>query len=120
MNYEKPSLTEQTITIGVNWYRVSTLVAFVAEQKLKAFSAWGDAFDLSIDVWTDLESLEDFKIHMIRINAADLSFPVILSPEGKILDGFHRIIKASIQGIAVKCVRLREMPTPDGTNEEEA
>lgn len=52
--------------------------------------------------------------HCQRILAADMSYPVILSPDGGVLDGIHRIAKAMAQGErTVKAVRIKEMPPPD-------
>jgi len=44
----------------------------------------------------------------------DLAFPVILSSEGRVMDGMHRIGKALLQGIEhVKAVRFVCDPEPD-------
>jgi len=39
--------------------------------------------------------------HMKKIQEADLSCPIILSADGKLLDGFHRVAKAYHLGIAI-------------------
>ena len=50
--------------------------------------------------------------HARDIYEADLSFPIILSSDGEVLDGWHRICKAFLQGIAeVDGVRLKSMPS---------
>jgi len=52
--------------------------------------------------------------HCQRILAADMSYPVILAPNGDVLDGVHRIAKAMAHGqTTVKAVRLSQMPPPD-------
>lgn len=54
--------------------------------------------------------------HARRIVSADLSFPVILSAEGDVWDGMHRIAKAYLQGVEeVDVVQFIENPPPDGT-----
>jgi len=51
--------------------------------------------------------------HAQRLEDADLSYPVILTPDGVIADGCHRILKAQRLGNqTIRVVRLREMPTP--------
>ena len=56
----------------------------------------------------------NFAKHVKRVLDADLSFPVILSPKGIVMDGMHRLVKASIFGVpVVKVVRFSEMPPPD-------
>ena len=49
--------------------------------------------------------------HARDIYEADLSYPIILSPSGEVLDGWHRICKAFVQGIEeVDAVQLTTMP----------
>jgi hypothetical protein len=49
--------------------------------------------------------------HARDIYEADLSFPIILSPTGEVLDGWHRICKAFIEGIEeLDAVQLSKMP----------
>jgi hypothetical protein len=55
--------------------------------------------------------------HMELVHAADLSFPVILAADGRVMDGMHRIAKALLEGRAtVRAVRFKEPPEPDNTN----
>jgi hypothetical protein len=62
--------------------------------------------------------------HARDIYAADLSYPIILSPKGVVLDGCHRICKAFLLGMEeIDAVQLLEMPAPRGrllANGEEA
>jgi hypothetical protein len=49
--------------------------------------------------------------HAQDIYAADLSYPIILSPGGEVLDGWHRICKAFTEGMeAIDAVRLPNLP----------
>ena len=44
----------------------------------------------------------------------DLGFPVILSSDGRVMDGMHRIAKALLQGLEhVEAVRFIHDPEPD-------
>jgi hypothetical protein len=46
---------------------------------------------------------------------ADLSFPIIMTKSGDVLDGAHRIAKAYLNGEKViRAVLLDEWPSPDG------
>lgn len=38
--------------------------------------------------------------HVALIEAADLSYPIILSAAGEVMDGMHRIVKAVLRGDA--------------------
>jgi len=58
-----------------------------------------------------LTNLSDFMFHMKRIESASLDYPIILSPDGIIIDGYHRICKAIMKGLeTIKAVRLSVMP----------
>src|SRR3954463_12776962 len=49
--------------------------------------------------------------HARDIFAADLSYPIILAPNGDVLDGWHRICKAFLLGIEeLDAVQLTTMP----------
>ncbi len=68
------------------------------------------------DIFTDYPSpcedtMESFMGHVERVNNADLSYPIILSPGNSVLDGKHRLIKALIEKReTIKAVRLGRMP----------
>lgn len=52
--------------------------------------------------------------HVKLIDAADLSFPIILSAAGAVMDGRHRVAKALWQGrTEVEAVQFDEDPAPD-------
>jgi hypothetical protein len=52
--------------------------------------------------------------HMSLVDAADLSFPVILGADGQVMDGMHRIAKCLLQGRStVQAVRFEVQPLPD-------
>ena len=52
--------------------------------------------------------------HVGLINAADLSFPIILSATGEVMDGMHRVAKAVLRGdTEITAVQFHEDPDPD-------
>ena len=52
--------------------------------------------------------------HTQRIHDADLSRPVILSEQGLVMDGMHRICKAILEGLeTIKAVQFLKDPEPD-------
>ena len=52
--------------------------------------------------------------HMELIEAADLSFPIILSAAGAVMDGMHRVAKAVMEGREeIEAVQFDEDPAPD-------
>ncbi len=49
--------------------------------------------------------------HARDIFNADLAYPIILSPTGEVLDGWHRICKAFVQGIGeLEAIQLTTLP----------
>lgn len=52
--------------------------------------------------------------HVQRILDADLNYPIILSAEGYLMDGGHRIAKAYLAGIpTISAVQFLQDPEPD-------
>lgn len=48
------------------------------------------------------------------ISEADLEFPIILSSEGRVMDGMHRVLKALLNGLkSIEAVRFDRDPAPD-------
>ena len=52
--------------------------------------------------------------HVQRIQAADLSVPIILSADGHVMDGMHRVAKAWLLGhTEIHAVQFLQDPEPD-------
>ena len=52
--------------------------------------------------------------HIRLIQAANLAYPIIICPAGRIMDGMHRVLKAVLQGDGfIRAYRLPIMPNPD-------
>ena len=52
--------------------------------------------------------------HARLIEAADLSFPIILSSDGRVMDGMHRVAKAALlRRPTIEAVRFTDDPDPD-------
>ena len=63
--------------------------------------------------WRQEMTIGKFAKHAKRAMEADLSYPVMLSPEGRMLDGCHRVVKAMMLGKeTVEAVRFEVMPDP--------
>ncbi len=55
--------------------------------------------------------------HIQLVQAADLSYPIILCADGRVMDGMHRIAKASLQGqLSIQAVKFAVTPSPDFIN----
>ena len=58
-------------------------------------------------------SVREILGHADRVDKADLSYPIILTPEGHIGDGCHRLVRLWKEGKShALVVRLEKMPTP--------
>ncbi|MCX6049654.1 MAG: hypothetical protein NT075_31530 [Chloroflexi bacterium] len=52
--------------------------------------------------------------HAKRIYEADLAYPIILSAQGYLMDGGHRLAKAWLMGLTeIRAVQFAEDPAPD-------
>ncbi len=52
--------------------------------------------------------------HLKLIREADLSFPIILAADGRVMDGMHRVAKALLEGLTtIEGVRFETDPEPD-------
>ena len=52
--------------------------------------------------------------HMRLVEETDLEYPIILSSNGRIMDGMHRVVKALVQGLkSIEAVRFTVDPEPD-------
>lgn len=52
--------------------------------------------------------------HLRLIDEADLSYPIILSASGAVMDGMHRVAKAALQGRReIEAVQFADDPPPD-------
>lgn len=58
--------------------------------------------------------------HVKRVNETSLEYPILLDPDGFIVDGWHRVVKALVEGVeTIKAVRFEVMPNRDGKEESE-
>lgn len=52
--------------------------------------------------------------HIRLIQAADLAYPIVLCPAGRIMDGMHRAVKALLENRThLLAYRLPVLPAPD-------
>jgi hypothetical protein len=57
--------------------------------------------------------------HCRLIAEADLSFPIILGEDGRVMDGMHRVCRALLDGVEeIPAVRFERDPEPDHVGRE--
>ena len=66
------------------------------------------------DAGGDMPTCRRIALHAKLINETDLDHPIILSQDGRVMDGMHRVCKALIEGIeTIQAVRFDLDPEPD-------
>jgi len=62
-------------------------------------------------------STQEIIDHLKLIQEADLSYPIILCAQGKLMDGMHRVCKAKLLGMqSIHYVQFTTDPKPDFIN----
>jgi hypothetical protein len=73
--------------------------------------------ELDEPFWSDEDGTRTWRVlveHIRLIEAADLSFAIILSSDGGVMDGMHRVAKAVLLGRAtIEAVQFTDDPQPD-------
>lgn len=73
-----------------------------------------DIRELDEEYWGGVMTCREVGEHARLVQEADPSFPVILSSDGRIMDGMHRVLKALLIGLShVPAVRFSADPMPD-------
>jgi hypothetical protein len=77
------------------------------------------AIDISANIFTVDQTARGLAEHVQRVYDTDLDHPVLMDPDGFIMDGWHRIVKALCQNKqTVKAVRFIELPCYEFTELE--
>lgn len=62
----------------------------------------GEIRELDEPYWYEQEgerpTCKSIADHMRLVRAADLAYPVIICPQGRMMDGMHRVVKAWLEG----------------------
>ena len=59
-------------------------------------------------------TVRDIVVHVKLVHECDLSYPIILSSDGRVMDGMHRIVKAlSLGHDYIDAVKFETDPEPD-------
>lgn len=87
---------------------------FEKAKGLEPFDLPLQAIYIGTKIWEPIESPKKLAEHMKQVMAVDLNYPVILDDEGFIMDGWHRVAKALLEGFpTIKAVRFDETPDCD-------
>ena len=65
-------------------------------------------------IFDPIEDARGLADHVKRVNETDLQYPIIMNADGFIMDGWHRVVKALIEGHeTIKAVRFETTPSAD-------
>lgn len=89
-------------------YQVTDLIE--ASKNIEPFDLILKGIDLGVEPWGTVD-MKDAAHHFKRVIDASLDYAVILDDCGFICDGWHRVVKAIVEGRkTIKAVRLTVMP----------
>jgi len=102
---------------GLQVWDVGNLIRLTAHLKATEHPL-SDIRELDEPYWYDLEgdrpTCKSIAEHMCLVQAADLSWPIIICPAGRVMDGMHRVVKAFLEGHKfLLAYRLPVLPEPD-------
>jgi len=105
--------TERCV-INKEWWYVRSLEEAAKEKGLEVFDLDLASIDLGVMPW-DMKSIYHFIDHCNDVEKCEMNYPVVMSPSGWIMNGWHRVVKGIIQGRkTIKAVRFFDLPSPDG------
>ncbi|MCW2573881.1 MAG: hypothetical protein JWO88_3939 [Frankiales bacterium] len=101
---------------GLRAWDVDNLIRLTQDQpeELIPLSAIGEIDENWWFAFRDEPTVRSVVAHFQLMEQIDLTHPVILDPDGRLMDGMHRVAKALSEGAAnIRAKRLRTLPVPD-------
>ncbi|MBK5307729.1 MAG: hypothetical protein JJD92_13670 [Frankiaceae bacterium] len=106
-------------SVGLDAWDVDRLIALSAGLPVEEVPL-AEIAQLDENYWYDHgyePTVRSIAERVYLVQAADLRYPIILSPDGRVMDGMHRVVRALVDGhITVPAIRLPELPDPDYRN----
>jgi hypothetical protein len=104
---------------GVDAWDVDRLVELTRGLPVEAV-ALSDIAEIDTVYWFDDDNrptVRNFVDHVRLLQEVDVSYPIILGPDNRVMDGMHRVARALLEGrTEIDAVRLRAIPEPDYRN----
>jgi hypothetical protein len=77
--------------------------------------------DVDTDYWfdgsTEMATVRKVVEHMRLVQEVDISYPIILGVDGRVMDGMHRVARALLEGRStIAAVQFEFQPEPDYRN----
>lgn len=104
---------------GLDAWAVDSLIAACSDLPVSEL-ALDSIADVDTDFWFKFgptPTVRRIIDHVRLIQEVDLSYPIILGSDGRVMDGMHRIARAILDGHStIKAVRFIDEPEPDFRN----
>ena len=92
----------------------TTLYKAAKDQKCRKYKFPLKYYDMCAGRFRHVYDVADMAHHVKRVLNADMDIPIVICPNGDVVDGYHRIVKALAMDIDhVMAYRLKEMPPHD-------
>jgi hypothetical protein len=104
---------------GLDAWDVDNLIRAAADLPVTEV-ALGTITDIDTDHWFSfgpVPTVRRIVDHVRLIQEVDLSYPIILGSDGRVMDGMHRIARTILEGrSSIEAVRFVVEPEPDFRN----
>lgn len=112
VGFEKPGVETNRYRSGHRIWYVANLIE--RSKALEPFDLPLCAIHVGAGIWDDMSSPLRLATHVHRMMTADMDAPVIMSADGFIMDGWHRVARAIYEGReTIKAVRFDVTPQCD-------
>ena len=99
--------------VGLRAWDVDRLVRLTGHLKSELVAV-ADIREVDEAYWGQPMTCREVAEHARLIDESDFEFPIILSKDGRVMDGMHRVLKALMQGRSqIQAVRFATDPEPD-------
>jgi hypothetical protein len=106
--------------IGFDAWDVDRLILLSSDLPVKEV-ALDSIGEVDCDYWFDgsheQPTVRNVVAHMRLVEQVDMSYPIILGADGRVMDGMHRIARALLDGRStINAVQFEIQPEPDYRN----
>jgi hypothetical protein len=104
---------------GLDAWDIDRLVALSADLPVEEIDL-AEITEIDSVYWygpDDQPTVRSIVNHIRLVQEVDPSYPVILGPDNRVMDGMHRVARCLLEGgTTIRAVRFRSLPDPDYTD----